>query len=78
MFWHLEWGLLFIKRVRKWLKWPVTNDGMVGMMVREEVDGIIVGRMGNIHCLKTARDQNIPYMAGGGSGELRKTRTNVI
>jgi hypothetical protein len=47
------------------------EDGMVGMMVREEVDcdRIITGRMivvGNIHCLKTACDQNTPYMAGGG------------
>jgi hypothetical protein len=45
------------------------------MMVREEsgegCDRVVVGRMivvGNIHCFQTARDQNIPYMAGGGRG----------
>jgi hypothetical protein len=51
------------------------EDGMVGMMVREEVDCIIIGRMivvENIHCLKTACDQNIPYMGEGGLASYKK------
>jgi hypothetical protein len=47
------------------------QDGMVGMMVREEsgegCNRMIIIVVGNIHCFQTAHDQNIPYMAGGGS-----------
>lgn len=54
------------------------EDGMVGMMGRVGKDVTTSSLEGSWDCFQTARDQNIPYMAGGGSGELRKTRTNVI
>ena len=48
---------------------------MAGMMVREEMDHVVIGNMilindcgGNIHCFRKTRDQNIPYMVGGGRG----------